>query len=73
MSHMELLQQIIPWNFPLLMAAWKLAPALAAGNCIVMKPASATPMSILLLMETIQNVLPKGTVKYYQWCRWKNW
>ena len=54
--------QIIPWNFPLLMAAWKLAPALAAGNCIVMKPASATPMSILLLMETIQSVLPAGTV-----------
>lgn len=54
--------QIIPWNFPLLMAAWKLAPALAAGNCIVMKPASATPMSILLLMETIQEVLPKGVV-----------
>ncbi|AXX93381.1 aldehyde dehydrogenase [Malaciobacter molluscorum LMG 25693] len=54
--------QIIPWNFPLLMAAWKLAPALAAGNCIVLKPASATPMSILLLMETIQDVLPKGTI-----------
>jgi aldehyde dehydrogenase len=54
--------QIIPWNFPLLMAAWKLAPALAAGNTIVMKPASATPKSILLLMETIQDVLPKGTV-----------
>jgi len=54
--------QIIPWNFPLLMAAWKLAPALAAGNCIVMKPASATPMSILLLMETIQDILPAGTV-----------
>jgi aldehyde dehydrogenase len=54
--------QIIPWNFPLLMAAWKLAPAIAAGNCIVMKPASATPMSILLLMETIQDVLPAGVV-----------
>ncbi len=54
--------QIIPWNFPLLMAAWKLAPALAAGNCIVMKPASATPMSILLMMETIADVLPAGTV-----------
>ncbi|NVJ52807.1 MAG: aldehyde dehydrogenase family protein [Campylobacteraceae bacterium] len=54
--------QIIPWNFPLLMAAWKLAPALAAGNCIVMKPASATPKSILLLMETIQDVLPKGAI-----------
>ncbi|RXJ87733.1 aldehyde dehydrogenase family protein [Arcobacter sp. CECT 8985] len=54
--------QIIPWNFPLLMAAWKLAPALAAGNCIVLKPASATPMSILLLMEAIQDVLPKGAI-----------
>ncbi|WP_060825058.1 aldehyde dehydrogenase family protein [Sulfurospirillum cavolei] len=54
--------QIIPWNFPLLMAAWKIAPAIAAGNCVVIKPASATPMSILLLMETIQDVLPKGVV-----------
>ncbi len=54
--------QIIPWNFPLLMAAWKLAPALAAGNCVVMKPASATPMSILLMMEIIQDILPAGTV-----------
>ncbi|UTJ07004.1 aldehyde dehydrogenase family protein [Arcobacter roscoffensis] len=54
--------QIIPWNFPLLMAAWKLAPALAAGNCVVMKPASATPMSILVLMETIADVLPAGAI-----------
>ncbi|NQZ52121.1 MAG: aldehyde dehydrogenase [Moritella sp.] len=54
--------QIIPWNFPLLMAAWKIAPAIAAGNCVVLKPASATPMSILLLMETIQDVLPKGVI-----------
>ena len=54
--------QIIPWNFPLLMAAWKLAPAIAAGNCVVMKPASATPMSILLLMEIIQDILPKGVI-----------
>ncbi len=54
--------QIIPWNFPLLMAAWKIAPALAAGNTIVLKPASATPKSIILLMETIQDVLPKGVV-----------
>ncbi|NQY93519.1 MAG: aldehyde dehydrogenase family protein, partial [Campylobacteraceae bacterium] len=54
--------QIIPWNFPLLMAAWKLAPALAAGNCVVLKPAGPTPMSILLLMEAIQDVLPAGTV-----------
>jgi len=54
--------QMIPWNFPLLMAAWKLAPALAAGNCIVLKPASATPMSIILMMEIIADVLPAGTV-----------
>jgi len=54
--------QIIPWNFPLLMAAWKIAPALAAGNCVVLKPASATPKSIILMMETIQDILPKGVV-----------
>jgi len=54
--------QIIPWNFPLLMAAWKLGPALAAGNAVVLKPASATPMSILMLMEIIQDVLPAGLV-----------
>ncbi|WP_417595087.1 aldehyde dehydrogenase family protein [Oceanospirillum sp.] len=52
--------QIIPWNFPLLMAAWKIAPALAAGNCIVLKPAEQTPASILVLMETIQDLLPAG-------------
>jgi aldehyde dehydrogenase len=54
--------QIIPFNFPLLMAAWKLAPALAAGNCSVIKPASPTPWSILKLMETIQDVLPEGVI-----------
>jgi aldehyde dehydrogenase len=54
--------QIIPFNFPLLMAAWKLAPALAAGNCSVIKPASPTPWSILKLMETIQDVLPDGLI-----------
>ncbi|GAA4095446.1 acetaldehyde dehydrogenase ExaC [Zhongshania borealis] len=54
--------QIIPWNFPLLMAAWKLAPALAAGNCVVMKPAEQTPASILVLMEVIADVLPAGIV-----------
>jgi len=54
--------QIIPWNFPLLMAAWKIAPAIAAGNTVVMKPASATPMSILLMMEAIQEVVPKGII-----------
>jgi len=54
--------QIIPWNFPLLMACWKLAPALAAGNCIVMKPAEQTPASILVLMEVIGDLLPAGTL-----------
>ena len=54
--------QIIPWNFPLLMAAWKLAPALAAGNCVVLKPAEQTPASILVLMELIADLLPPGVV-----------
>ncbi|MDC0855858.1 aldehyde dehydrogenase [Candidatus Pelagibacter sp.] len=54
--------QIIPWNFPLLMATWKLAPALAAGNCVVLKPAEQTPASILLLMELIGDLLPSGVV-----------
>jgi aldehyde dehydrogenase len=54
--------QIIPFNFPLLMAAWKLAPALAAGNVSVLKPASPTPWSILKLMEVIENVLPEGLI-----------
>src|SRR5215831_8931164 len=54
--------QIIPFNFPLLMAAWKLAPALAAGNCSVLKPASPTPWSILKLMEVIEGILPPGVV-----------
>jgi len=54
--------QIIPFNFPLLMAAWKLAPALAAGNCSVLKPASPTPWSILKLMEVIESVVPPGVV-----------
>jgi aldehyde dehydrogenase len=54
--------QIIPWNFPILMAAWKLAPALAAGNCVVLKPAEQTPASILVLMELIEDVLPAGVV-----------
>ncbi len=52
--------QIIPWNFPLLMAAWKMAPALAGGNCVVLKPAEQTPVSILLLAECIQSILPPG-------------
>jgi len=54
--------QIIPWNFPILMAAWKLAPALAAGNCIVLKPAEQTPASILILMELIEDLLPAGVL-----------
>ncbi|KFZ36048.1 aldehyde dehydrogenase [Shewanella mangrovi] len=54
--------QIIPWNFPLLMAAWKLAPALAAGNCVVLKPAEQTPASILVLMELIGDLLPAGVI-----------
>lgn len=54
--------QIIPWNFPILMACWKLAPALAAGNCVVMKPAEQTPASILVMMEIIGDLLPDGVV-----------
>jgi len=54
--------QIIPWNFPLLMAVWKLAPALAAGNCVVLKPAEQTPTSIMVLMELIEDLLPAGVV-----------
>ncbi len=54
--------QIIPWNFPILMATWKLAPALAAGNCVVLKPAEQTPASILVLMELIGDLLPPGVV-----------
>ncbi len=53
---------IIPWNFPLLMATWKLAPALAAGNTVVLKPAEQTPMSILVLMELIEDLLPPGVL-----------
>ncbi|MGJ1363905.1 aldehyde dehydrogenase family protein [Sphingobacterium spiritivorum] len=54
--------QIIPWNFPILMAVWKLAPALAAGNCVVLKPAESTPISILVLLELIGDLLPAGVV-----------
>ena len=54
--------QIIPWNFPILMAAWKLSPALAAGNCVVLKPAESTPISILLLAELIGDLLPPGVL-----------
>ncbi|WP_124727575.1 aldehyde dehydrogenase family protein [Staphylospora marina] len=54
--------QIIPWNFPLLMAAWKLAPALAAGNCVVLKPAEQTPVTVLLFAELIADLLPPGVL-----------
>jgi aldehyde dehydrogenase len=54
--------QIIPWNFPILMAAWKIAPALGAGNCVVLKPAESTPVSILVLVELIADLLPPGVL-----------
>jgi aldehyde dehydrogenase len=54
--------QIIPWNFPLLMACWKLAPALAAGNCVVLKPAEQTPASIMVWIEVVADVLPPGVI-----------
>ncbi|XAH25827.1 aldehyde dehydrogenase [Xylophilus sp. GW821-FHT01B05] len=54
--------QIIPWNFPILMAIWKLAPALAAGNCVVLKPAEQTPASILVLLELVGDLLPPGVL-----------
>jgi len=54
--------QIIPWNFPILMAAWKLAPALGAGNCVVLKPAESTPISLLILVELIADLLPPGVL-----------
>jgi aldehyde dehydrogenase len=54
--------QIIPWNFPLLMAVWKMAPALAAGNCVVLKPAEQTPASILVFLELVQDLIPPGVV-----------
>jgi aldehyde dehydrogenase len=54
--------QIIPWNFPILMACWKLAPALAAGNCVVLKPAEQTPASIMVWLELVGDLLPKGVL-----------
>jgi aldehyde dehydrogenase len=54
--------QIIPWNFPILMATWKIAPALAAGNCTIVKPAEQTPAGIMVLMEMIQDILPAGVL-----------
>ncbi len=58
--------QIIPWNFPILMATWKLAPALAAGNCVVLKPAEQTPASINVLLEVIDDILPPGVLNVVQ-------
>ena len=58
--------QIIPWNFPILMAAWKLAPALAAGNCVVLKPAEQTPASILVWSNLIGDLLPQGRPQHRQ-------
>lgn len=54
--------QIIPWNFPLLMAAWKIAPALAAGNTVVVKPAEQTPTGIMILMDLIKDIVPPGVL-----------
>ena len=54
--------QIIPWNFPILMAAWKLAPAIVAGNCVVLKPAESTPVSIMVMAELIADLLPPGVL-----------
>lgn len=62
MEPLGVVGQIIPWNFPILMAAWKVAPALAAGNCVVLKPAEQTPVGIMVLMELIQDILPKGVL-----------
>jgi aldehyde dehydrogenase len=58
--------QIIPWNFPLLMASWKLAPAIAAGNCVVIKPAEQTPASIMVWIEMIADLLPPGVINIVQ-------
>ncbi len=59
---MGVVGQIIPWNFPLLMAAWKMAPALATGNCVVIKPASDTPLSLAVLMDLVGDILPPGVL-----------
>ncbi len=59
---MGVVGQIIPWNFPLLMAAWKIAPAIAAGNCTVIKPASNTPLSLLILIDLIGDIVPAGVI-----------
>ncbi len=66
MNRWGVVGQIIPWNFPLLMAAWKLAPATAAGNCVVLKPAEQTPLSITLLLELIGDLFPAGVLNVVQ-------
>lgn len=58
--------QIIPWNFPLLMVAWKVAPAIAGGNCVVLKPAEQTPVSVMVLLELIADLLPEGVLNIVQ-------
>jgi aldehyde dehydrogenase len=63
--------QIIPWNFPLLMATWKLAPALAAGNCVVLKPAEQTPASIMLWAELVGDLLPPGVLNIVNGFGWR--
>ncbi len=65
--------QIIPWNFPLMMAAWKIAPALATGNTVVLKPAESTSLTALKLAEIIKEAdLPPGVVNISYWS-WINW
>jgi aldehyde dehydrogenase len=59
-EHLGVVGQVIPWNFPRLIAAWKLAPALAAGNYVVLKPTEQTPVSVLTMLELIQDILPAG-------------
>lgn len=63
--------QIIPWNFPILMATWKIAPALAAGNCVILKPAEQTPVGIMILMELIDGILPAGVLNVVNGFGWK--
>lgn len=59
-SGLGVVAQIIPWNYPLLLVSWKMAPALAAGNCVIIKPAEQTPLSLLLLADLLKEILPKG-------------
>ena len=61
-EHIGVVAQIIPWNFPLLMAAWKIAPALAAGNCVIVKPAEQTPAGICVFMELVGHLIPDGVL-----------